>query len=154
MATAPRVSRLTDASRLLWMRIRRTDRGEAMLRQALAAVCLFVLPGAAAEVRFDGSYRLRFNGDTNLALEETGFLSGQRHWLEHRLRLTPKIVEIGEKGGIDIQASFAVLSGIFAGDFAPDFRSYGPTQFSARNSFTACVLDFRHPFARLRMPVG
>src|SRR5260370_746547 len=116
MATAPRVSRLTDASRLLWMRIRRTDRGEAMLRQTLAAVCLFVLPAAAAEVRFDGSYRLRFNGDTNLALDETGFLSGQRHWLEHRLRLTPKIVEIREKGGIAIQASLRVPSGISAGD--------------------------------------
>src|SRR5947207_15932299 len=65
------------------------------------AVCLlsFSTPAVAADVRFDGSYRLRFNGDSDLALDETGFLSGQKSWMEHRLRLTPKIVEIGDTGG-------------------------------------------------------
>src|SRR5260370_31793155 len=125
-----------------------------VLRASAVCLCFSALPAAAAEVRFDGSYRLRFNGDTDLALDETGFLSGQKHWLEHRLRLTPKIVEIGEKGGIEIQASFDVLSGIFAGDVASNFRGYGLTEFSARNGFRAEGFDFRHLFASLRMPVG
>src|SRR5260370_32909910 len=115
---------------------------------------LAALPAAAAEVRFDGSYRLRFNGDTDLALDETGFLSGQRHWFEHRLRLTPKIVEIGEKGGIEIQASFDVLSGIFAGDVASNFRRYGLTEFSPRHGVRPQGFDFRPLFASLRLPVG
>lgn len=129
-----------------------------MLRQTkrwrLAAFCLFALPAAAAEVRFDGSYRLRFNTDTNLTLDETGFPSGQKQWFEHRLRLTPKIVEIGEKGGIEIQASFDLLSGIFAGDVASDFRGYGLRDFSERNGFRAEGFAFRHLFVTLRMPVG
>jgi len=70
------------------------------------AVCFcFSTALSAAEVRFDGSYRLRFNGDTNLALDDTGFLSAQKTWAEHRLRLTPKTVrDIGKRyleGGLD-----------------------------------------------------
>lgn len=117
-------------------------------------VLLCAMPAAAAEVRFDGSYRLRFNDDTNLALDNTGYLSGQKDWAEHRLRLTPKIVEIGENGGIEIQASFDVLSGIVAGDTASDFRGYGLTDLSVRNGLRAEGFDFRHLFATFRLPVG
>jgi hypothetical protein len=125
-----------------------------MPRQTALLVLCLALPAAAADVRFDGSYRLRFNGDTNLALDERGYPSAQRQWFEHRLRLTPKIVEIGEKGGAEIQASFDVLSGEFAGDVASDFRGYGLTERSARNGFRAEGFDFRHLFAQVSTPMG
>src|SRR5256885_13656097 len=82
-----------------------------ILRVSAVHFCLFLvaLPAAAADVRFDGSYRLRFNSDTDLSLDDKGYLSGQKQWVEHRLRLTPKIVEQGEQTGIEIQASFDVL---------------------------------------------
>jgi hypothetical protein len=136
------------------MRIRALDRGVAMPRQTALLVLCLALPVAAADIRFDGSYRLRFNGDTNLSLDERGYPSGQRQWFEHRLRLTPKIVEVTEKGGAEIQASFDVLSGEFAGDVASDFRGYGLTERSARNGFRAEGFDFRHLFAEVSTPVG
>src|SRR3954471_22542201 len=154
MATAPEVKLWTDAARPLWMRIRALDRGVAMPRQTALLVLCVALPAAAADVRFDGSYRLRFNGDTNLSLDESGYPSGQRQWFEHRLRLTPKIVEIGEKGGAEIQASFDILSGEFAGDVASDFRGYGVTERSARNGFRAEGFDFRHLFAEVSTEMG
>src|SRR5437762_3371476 len=119
------------------------------------AVC-FSLSSAlsAAEVRFDGSYRLRFNGDTNLALDDTGFFSAQKTWAEHRLRLTPKIVEIGTDGGIEIQSSFDIISGVIAGDTAADFRGYGLVDRSQRNGLKAQGFDFRYLFAQLRLPFG
>src|SRR5438552_9675505 len=114
-----------------------------ILRVSAVHFCLFLvaLPAAAADVRFDGSYRLRFNSDTDLSLDDKGYLSGQKQWVEHRLRLTPKIVEQGEQTGIEIQASFDVLSGIFAGDVASDFRGYGLTELPARNAFRPEGLD-------------
>ncbi|HUJ28061.1 MAG TPA: hypothetical protein VLW85_18700 [Myxococcales bacterium] len=115
---------------------------------------LFALRAAAAEVRFDGSYRLRFNTDTDLALDDTGFLSGQKTWMEHRLRLTPKIVEIGEQGGIEIQASFDILSGIVAGDVSNTFAGYGLTDLTRRNGLRAEGFDFRHLFTQIRLPIG
>ena len=128
------------------------------LRTAVASLAvgslLFALPAAAAEVRFDGSYRLRFNDDTNLSLDETGFASGQHSWMEHRLRLTPKIVEIGDKGGIEIQASFDILSGIVAGDVSNQFAGYGLTDLTRRNGFRAEGFDFRHLFTQIALPVG
>jgi hypothetical protein len=136
------------------MRIRALDRGVAMPRQTALLVLWLALPAAAADVRFDGSYRLRFNGDTNLALDERGYPSGQRQWFEHRLRLTPKIVEVGEKGGAEIQTSFDILSGEFAGDVASDFRGFGLTERSARNGFRAEGFDFRHLFAEVSTPFG
>jgi len=125
-----------------------------MPRQTALLVLWLALPAAAADIRFDGSYRLRFNGDTNLALDDRGYPSGQHEWFEHRLRLTPKIVEICEKGGAEIQASFDVLSGEFAGDVASDFRGYGLTERSARNGFRAEGFDFRHLFAEVSTELG
>lgn len=125
-----------------------------MPRQTALLIALLALPAAAAEVRFDGSYRLRFNGDTNLLLDEKGYPSGQKSWFEHRLRLTPKIVEIGDQGGAEIQSSFDIVSGEFAGDVASDFRGYGVTERSVRNGFNAAGFDFRHLFAAVNAPFG
>jgi hypothetical protein len=124
-----------------------------MPRQTAFLALLLALPAGAASVRFDGSYRLRFNGDTNLGLDETGFASGQKQWFEHRLRLTPKVLEIGDDGGIEVQASFDLLSGEFAGDVAPDFRGLGLDR-SVRNGFKPEGFDFRHLFVHLRLPFG
>ena len=125
-----------------------------MPRQTVLLILCLALPAAGADVRFDGSYRLRLNDDTNLSLDEHGYPSGQRQWFEHRLRLTPKIVEIGEKGGAEIQASFDILSGEFAGDVASDFRGYGLTERSERNGFRAEGFDFRHLFAEVSTEMG
>ncbi|MCA1829408.1 MAG: hypothetical protein LC689_20985 [Myxococcales bacterium] len=105
-------------------------------------------------MRFDGSYRLRFNGDSNLPLDETGFSSGQKTWAEHRLRLTPKIVEIGEHDAIEIQASFDILSGEVAGDVANDFRGYGLIDRSQRTGLKPEGFDFRYLFTQIRTGVG
>ena len=131
-------------------------KNKILLRALCASVVCFCLAkaAAAAEVRFDGSYRLRFNNDSNLGLDETGFASQQKSWLEHRLRLTPKIVEIGQNSGIEIQGSFDLLSGEFAGDVANDFRGYGLTDRSKRLGFDAQGFDFRYLFVQLRMPFG
>ena len=121
-----------------------------------SAVWFGSFPGAAraAEVRFDGSYRLRFDNDSNFPLDDTGATSGQRNWVEHRLRLTPKIVEIGEQGGIEIQSSFDIVSGVFAGDTAGDFRGYGLTDRSQRSGLKAEGFDFRYLFTEIRTPAG
>jgi hypothetical protein len=121
----------------------------------LVLFCLaLALPAAAAEVRFDGSYRLRFNTDTNLTLDDSAFTIGQSKWVEHRLRLTPKIVEIGPNGALEIQASFDVLSGLTGGDTAANFRGYGYTERSQKSGLSASGFDFRHFFAKVRLPVG
>lgn len=134
-----------------------------MRKSNLAACCalLLALGARGAEVRFDGSYRLRFNADTNLVLDEgdprsgvPGYATGQERWAEHRLRLTPKIVEIGENAGAEIQASFDVLSGVFAGDTANAFRGYGLTDRSQRSGLKPEGFDFRYLFAQLRTPSG
>src|SRR3954471_11286366 len=118
-------------------------------------LCLLVSAAAgAAEVRFDGSYRLRLNGDTNLTLDDTGYLSQQKTWAEHRLRITPKIVEIGSEGGIEVQSSFDIISGVIAGDTAADFRGYGLVERSEKNGLKAQGFDFRYLFAKLRTNVG
>ena len=123
------------------------------MKSVLAAL-LIALPASAAEVRFDGSYRLRVNADTNLLLDEQGFASAQKAWAEHRLRLTPKIVEIGEKDAIEIQGSFDIVSGIMGGDVAADFRGYGLTDRSQRTGFRAQGFDFRSLFAQIRTGIG
>jgi len=123
------------------------------MRHFLLALAI-ALPAAAADVRFDGSYRMRLNTGTNLHLDDLQYASGQSIWAEHRLRLTPKIVEVGPNGGIEIQASFDILSGLFAGDTAADFRGYGLTDRSERNGFKASGFDFRHLFAEIRTNVG
>lgn len=125
-----------------------------MPRQTAGLILLLALPAAAASVRFDGAYRVRFNGDTDLALDETGFASGQKRWFEHRLRLTPKVVEVGEDSGIEVQASFDILSGEFAGDVASDFRGFGLTERSVRNGFKPEGFDFRHLFVQVQFPFG
>jgi hypothetical protein len=124
------------------------------MKPFLLLALVLALPASAAEVRFDGSYRLRFNGGTNLLLDDQSFASGQKSWVEHRLRLTPKIVQIGEGGGLEIQSSFDILSGQVAGDTAADFRGYGLTGRSERNGFKAEGFDFRHLFAQVRTPAG
>jgi hypothetical protein len=136
------------------MRIGVLDRGVTMPRQTAALFLLAALPAAAAEVRFDGAYRMIFNFESNLVLDETGFASAQKQWIEHRLRLSPKVVEIGPEGGIEVQASFDILSGQFAGDVAPDFRGLGVTDRSVRNGFKAAGFDFRYLFADIREPFG
>jgi hypothetical protein len=125
-----------------------------MPRQTAVLILLLGLPAAGASVRFDGAYRLRFNGDTALGLDETGFSSGQKKWFEHRLRLTPKVVELSDDSGIEMQASFDILSGEFAGDVASDFRQFGVTERSERNGFKANGFDFRHLFVHIRFPFG
>ena len=121
------------------------------LLSALLFATLGAAPAFAADVRVDGSYRLRLATDTNLALDESGFASGQQTWAEHRLRLTPKIVELGQ---IEIQGSFDVLSGIVAGDTAADFRGYGFTDRSEKNGFKSTGFDFRHLFVKINTGVG
>ncbi|MFL5438643.1 MAG: hypothetical protein ACJ79W_05745 [Myxococcales bacterium] len=117
----------------------------------LAAVAAFAAgPALAADVRVDGSYRFRVNLNSNYLLDPTTPL-GQKTWIEHRLRLTPKIVEEGQ---IEIQASFDILSGLLAGDLAPGFQHLGYTERSERNGTRAQGFDFRHLFAKLRLPVG
>ncbi len=122
---------------------------------ALAVALSVSSPALAQEVRVDGSYRLRFADNTNLLLDDSGTTLNQRQWLEHRLRLTPKIIERAENGtGIEIQGEFDVLSGLVGGQLAPPFQDLGFTERSKRNGFKAEGFDFRHLFAQLRLPVG
>ena len=125
-----------------------------VLRAFAVCSCFFAGAAGAADVRFDGSYRLRFNADSNLLLDDSGYASQQKNWFEHRLRLTPKIVEIGDGGGIEIQTSFDILSGVVAGDVANDFRGYGLVDRSQRNGLQPQGFDFRYLFVQLRLPVG
>jgi hypothetical protein len=136
--------------------MRQTHPARRALFGAVAICICFALTRSAraAEVRFDGSYRIRVNADSNLSLDDTGFLSGQSSYAEHRLRLTPKIVEIGDEGAIEIQGSFDIVSGIMAGDTAADFRGFGLTDRSARNGFKPAGFDFRSLFVQLRTSVG
>jgi hypothetical protein len=120
------------------------------LRRLAVLSALVALPALAADVRVDGSYRFRVNLNSNYLLDPTTPL-GQTTWIEHRLRLTPKIVEEGQ---IEIQASFDILSGLLAGDLAPGFQHLGYTERSERNGTRAQGFDFRHLFAKLRLPVG
>jgi len=118
----------------------------------LAVVAMAMGGGArAAEVRFDGAYQLRLAFNSNLTLDDAATRLGQTGWAEHRLRLTPKIVE-AEK--IEIQAQFDVVSGLIAGDLAPGFGQFGWTERAERNGVRARGFDFRYAFAALRLPVG
>ena len=127
------------------------QRQTASARKTTLLLALLLSAGArAAEVRFDGSYRLRYASNTNLLLDESDRL-GQTNWFEHRLRLTPKIVE---EGKAEIQASFDLISGIVGGDLAPDFRGLGWDGRSERTGIDARGFDFRHFFATLRFPAG
>ena len=108
------------------------------------------LPAAAADIRVDGSYRLRFNAESNYLLDPTTRL-GQEHWLEHRLRITPKIVE---QDTIEVQGSFDVVSGIVGGELAPNFQDLGWQGRSNRNGVHISGFEFRHLFVKLRMPFG
>jgi hypothetical protein len=109
------------------------------------------LPAAAADVRVDGSYRLRFNTESNYLLDDTGLRLGQKEWLEHRLRITPKIVE---QDVIEVQGSFDVLSGLVGGDLAPNFQDLGWQGRAYRDGIHTSGFEFRHLFAKLRMPFG
>ncbi|HWE24743.1 MAG TPA: hypothetical protein VG496_12475, partial [Myxococcales bacterium] len=109
------------------------------------------LPAAAADIRVDGSYRFRFNTETNYSLDGTGQKLGQEQWLEHRLRISPKIVE---PDLIEIQGSFDVLSGMVAGDLAPKFQELGWLGRSDYDGVHASGFEFRHLFVTLRMPFG
>jgi hypothetical protein len=112
---------------------------------------LGALPCAAAEVRVDGSYRMRLAGETNYLLDDSGTRLGQKQFLEHRLRLSPKIVEQDQ---IEVQASFDVLSGLVAGDLAPSFQGLGYQGRSNNDGVHASGFDFRHLFVKFRLPFG
>ncbi len=123
-----------------------------MLRRIALLLLLSATPALTAEVRVDGSYRLRLVSNTNEILDDTGTALGQSHWAEHRLRLTPKIIETNL---IEIQSSFDVVSGLLAGDVATDFRGYGWTGRSdTRGGLHAKGFDFRHLFLELKLPLG
>jgi hypothetical protein len=117
----------------------------------LLPVLLVALPAAAADVRVDGSYRLRFNTESNYLLDGVGFRLGQEEWVEHRLRITPKIVEADL---VEVQGSFDVLSGLIGGDLAPNFQDLGWQGRSNRDGIHTSGFEFRHLFAKLRMPFG
>jgi hypothetical protein len=112
---------------------------------------LGALPAAAAEVRVDGSYRLRFNGESDYLLDGSGTRLGQERWIEHRLRLTPKIIEQDQ---IEVQASFDVVRGLVAGDLAPSFQGLGWQGRSNHDGAHASGFDFRHLFVKFRLPFG
>jgi hypothetical protein len=109
------------------------------------------LPAAAADVRVDGSYRLRLAFETNYLLDGTGARIGQQKWMEHRLRISPKIIEQDQ---IEVQASFDVLSGLVAGELAPTFQELGWQGRSNRDGAHASGFDFRHLFVKFRLPFG
>src|SRR5205085_2852821 len=96
------------------------------------------------------AYQLGFHLNSNYQLDPDQRL-GQTAWGEHRLRLTPKIVQ---PEVIEIQAQFDVVSGLFAGDRTPAFGELGWTERSERNGVRARGFDFRYLFAALRLPVG
>ena len=112
---------------------------------------LAALPAAAADIRVDGSYRLRLNGESNYLLDGSGARLGQERWMEHRLRLTPKIIEQDQ---IEVQGSFDVLRGLVAGDLAPAFQDLGWQGRSNRDGVHASGFDFRHLFVKFRLPFG
>src|SRR5207302_11119583 len=119
----------------------------------LSAFCCALLLGSsarAAEVRFDGAYQLGFHLNSNYQLDPDQRL-GQTAWGEHRLRLTPKIVQ---PEVLELQAQFDVVCGLLAGDRTPAFGELGWTERSERNGVRARGFDFRYLFAALRLPVG
>ena len=120
------------------------------MRRFLVAILLVSTAAPAAEVRFDGAYQLRLNFNSNYLLDPDQRL-GQTGYAEHRLRLTPKIVE---QERIELQAQFDVVSGLFAGDLAPSFGELGWTERSQQNGVKARGFDFRYLFATIRLPVG
>src|SRR5438067_4222921 len=93
MARAPRVSLPAQDARPPWMRIRAPDMGQrprgVNVRRIVflaAAAAIAAPPALAADVRVDGSYRLRLNLNSNYLLDPSTTL-GQTAWAEHRLRL-------------------------------------------------------------------
>jgi len=112
---------------------------------------LGAFPAAAADIRVDGSYRLRFNGESNYLLDGSGTRLGQERWMEHRLRITPKIIE---QDLIEVQGSFDLLRGLLAGDLAPSFQELGWQGRSNRDGAHASGFDFRHLFVKFRLPFG
>ena len=122
-----------------------------MKRLLRLLLLLGALPSAATEVRVDGSYRVRLAGETNYLLDGSGTRLGQERFLEHRLRLSPKIVEEDQ---IEVQASFDLLSGLVAGDLAPSFQDLGYQGRSNRDGAHASGFDFRHLFVKFRLPFG
>ena len=122
-----------------------------MKRLLRLVLLLGALPSAATEVRVDGSYRVRFAGETNYLLDGSGTRLGQESFIEHRLRLSPKIIEQDQ---IEVQASFDVLSGLVAGDLAPSFQELGYQGRSNRDGVHASGFDFRYLFVKFRLPFG
>jgi hypothetical protein len=125
---------------------------------ALACVGLLARGAGAAELRFDGDYRLRFADNTNLQLDDRPTsLLGQHEWWENRLRLTGKITdrgESGQQGSFEIQMQFDVLDGLFAGDTARTFQGLGWDGRSVKLSTEHTGVAFRSFFVELRLPFG
>lgn len=131
------------------MQQRRLDRP---LRPLAALVALALAgPAAAGEVRVEGSWRLRYANNTDLTLDDDATRLGQHSWLEHRIRLSPKVVEEGQW---EVQASLDVLAGVVAGDLARDFAGLGWDGRSERKGTSARGFEFRHLFATARLPFG
>ncbi len=121
------------------------------MRYRFAVLLLLATSAAGAvEVRFDGAYQLRMNLNTNYLLDPSDRLN-QTAWAEHRLRLSPKVVE---QPIVEIQAQFDLVSGLIAGDLAPSFGDLGYTDRSERNGARARGFDFRYLFMALKLPVG
>jgi hypothetical protein len=125
-----------------------------LLPLALAAALLSPAARASAEIRVDGSYRLRFAQNTDFALDDRGLLLGQHGWLENRLRLSPKVVDRGEEASIEVQAQFDIFDGLLAGDLAPTFQGLGWDARSQHLSLDRSGFDFRALFVELQLPIG
>ena len=130
----------------------------AVLTALLTALSLAPQAARATELRVDGSYRLRFADNTNLALDDRPALLGQQTWWENRLRLTGKVIERGETSGaptgFEIQMSFDIFDGLLAGDTARDFQGLGWDGRSVKLNTDHTGFDFRALFAEFRLPIG
>ena len=136
--------------RLIWDCVQTVNGGRLARIRVLAVVFVCAASARAASVRVDGSYRMRLDLNSNYLLDPS-LRIGQTAYAEHRLRLTPKIVQEGQ---IEIQGSFDVLSGLFAGGLAPRFQDLGYTERSQYGGVHATGFDFRHLFTVVRVPLG
>ena len=126
----------------------------AALFAALLASLSLAQAARGAELRMDGSYRLRLAGNTNLALDDRPALLGQHTWWENRLRLTGKVIERTETSGFEVQMSFDIFDGLLAGDTARDFQGLGWDGRSLKLSTDHTGFAFRSLFAEFRLPIG
>jgi hypothetical protein len=80
----------------------------------IAALAMTALPAAATAewtYKFPGAYRLRFQNQTDIPVDERTTL-GQEQWAEHRLRIEPH----AESYDLSLDAQLDLLSGMVWGD--------------------------------------